>query len=110
MEQAIDFTRVPTLTNVLGKDAVWVALAFISNETGNRAEGVYVDGVEVRVCYRECPGGSRIQALERGEQGERLMVTRRAGQASPPARGLQPFLSPLSAPEPFRLPLPAPQP
>lgn len=107
VEQAIDFTSVPTLTNVLGRDTVWVALVFISDGAGNRAEGVYVDNVEVRVCYRECPAGGGVQALGSGWREERLVATRGAGMA-PPALGPQPFVSPLLAPEPFRSPLPVP--
>ena len=107
VEQAIDFTSVPTLSNVLGRDRVWVALVFISDGSGNRAEGVYVDNVEVRVCYRECPSGGGVQALGSGRREERLAATHSAGM-TPPALGPQPFVSPLSASEPFRSPLPVP--
>lgn len=109
VEQTIDFTSVPTLTNVLGRGSVWVALVFVSDGAGNRAEGVYVDNVEVRVCYRECPSGNGVQALGSGQREERLAVTRGVGTV-PPTFGPQPFVSPLSAPEPFRSPLPVPQP
>jgi hypothetical protein len=107
VEQTIDFTSVPTLTNVLGRGTVWVALVFISDGAGNRAEGVYVDNVEVRVCYRECPSGKGVQ-LGSGQREERLAVTRGVGTV-PPTFGPQPFMSPLSAPEPFHSPLPVPE-
>jgi len=110
VEKGIDFTRVPTLTNVLGREAVWVALVFSSDGSGARAEGVYVDNIEVRVCYRGCPGSRYIQTWGGQREGGMAVVQRPEGIPRAPAGVPQPFLSPLSAPEPFRSPLPVPQP
>jgi hypothetical protein len=47
-EHIVDLTDVYSLGDLTGEDEVWVALAFQSDSTVQRAEGVYVDDVVVR--------------------------------------------------------------
>jgi len=110
-DQSLDFTRVPTLNNILGQPHVWVALVFSSDGAGARAEGGYVDDILVRLCYRDCPTGNGMGDFGNGAR-EAVMVRRYEGTPAVPVpvAGPQPFTSPLFAPEPFCSPLPVPEP
>ncbi|MCI0578403.1 MAG: hypothetical protein L0332_08050, partial [Chloroflexi bacterium] len=46
--QTLDLTNVPTLGNLTGQPAVWIALSFISNSNNNGAVGAYVDNIVLR--------------------------------------------------------------
>lgn len=57
----LNLADVPNLGNLLGESQVWVAIIFRSNGSVNYAEGVYVDDVVIRECFRgPCPSGSRL--------------------------------------------------
>ena len=45
VEKTLDLTDVPTLGNLMGQPQVWIALDFISDASGNAAEGAYVDDI-----------------------------------------------------------------
>lgn len=66
VEQVLNLNNVPTLGNLAGRARVWVALAFISDNIGQYAEGAFVDNVTVRTCYApgymSCPLGAGASA------------------------------------------------
>jgi len=53
VEKTLDLTDVPTLGNLIGQPQVWIALDFLSDASGNDAEGAYVDDI---VLQKYVPG------------------------------------------------------
>lgn len=53
-DQAMDLSNIHTIGNLLGEPQVWIALTFISDESINLPEGIYVDDIHLRkVLMRE---------------------------------------------------------
>jgi hypothetical protein len=51
-----DLSNVGALGSLIGEPQVWMALRFVSDETVNKTEGVYVDDIVLRKCVdNNCP-------------------------------------------------------
>jgi hypothetical protein len=50
VDWALDLTTIGTVGSLLGQPQVWIAVEFISDETGSRSEGAYIDNVILRKC------------------------------------------------------------
>lgn len=63
VDRRFDLSNVYRLGNLMGHSQVWVELWFVSDESITRAEGVYVDNVELRWCPAgiSCPATSSIE-------------------------------------------------
>jgi hypothetical protein len=58
---ALDLSNVPELGSLLGGSGLYVALAFVSDQSGHFAEGAYVDNVLLRQCVGiYCPDAAPV--------------------------------------------------
>jgi serine protease AprX len=65
----LDLSNVPTLGNLLGQQAVWIAIRFGSDGTVNYAEGAYVDNIVLRKCMSATCAGVQVSGPSRANSG-----------------------------------------
>jgi hypothetical protein len=69
VQRTLDLTAVPTLGDLTGQSAVWIALVFGSDASVNYSEGAYVDDIVLR---KYVPAGGQSQGLEPGSRTNAL--------------------------------------